>query len=161
MAEQRVGSLKVVSVTYEIWDAGGELMERVDLPVNYVHGGKSNLFPQVEQGLEGRLVGDRIEVTLTPEEGFGAPKPELTFTDDINNVPPEYQRIGAEAMFRNDKGETVTMIVTSIGNGKITLDGNHPLAGRTITFKVTVAGVRDAKPAEVASGVAEGSQFLQ
>ncbi len=161
MAEQRVGRNKVVSLTYEIRDAGGELMERVDLPVNYVHGGRSNLFPQVEQGLDGCHVGDKVEVTLAPEEGFGIPRPELIYTDTIQNVPPEYRRVGAEAMFQNEKGEAITMVVTGIANGKIILDGNHPLAGRTIAFKVTVTGIRDAKPAEVASGVAEGSQHLQ
>ncbi len=160
MSEPRVGRHKVVSVTYEIRAADGELMERVDLPVNYVHGGKSNLFPQVERGLDGHLIGDKIEVTLSPEEGFGQPKPELIFTDDIQNVPPEFRRLGAEAMFKNDKEETVTMTVTSIENGKITLDGNHPLAGRVITFTVTVTGIRSATPQEIASGVAEGSQNL-
>ena len=147
----------MVQITYQITDPGGNVLERIDLPVAYVHGGRSNLFPQVEQRLDGCAIGDSVEVTLLPSEGFGDPDPNLTFTDTIDNVPSEYRRLGAEAMFQNERGETITMTVVRIENGKVTLDGNHPLAGKTITFHVSVADIRDATPAEVDSGVPEGS----
>ncbi len=157
MPDLRVSRDKVVHITYQITDASGNVLERIDLPVGYVHGGKSNLFPQVEQRLDGCAVGDTVEVTLSPEEGFGYPDPKLTFTDAIENVPPDYRRIGAEAMFQNERGETVTMTVVRVEDGKVTLDGNHPLAGKTIKFHVTVADIRDASPEEIANGMPDGS----
>ena len=157
MAAPRVAKDQVVHITYRITDQDGTVMEQVDLPVGYVHGGQSNLFPQIEQRLDGLSVGDTVEVTLSPEQAFGQPDPDLIVSDAIENVPPEYRRLGAEAMFQNDKGETVTMTVVRIENGEVTLDGNHALAGKTITFRVTVADIRDATPEEIARGLPEGS----
>lgn len=157
MGETRVGRHKVVYITYQITDDGGNVMERVDLPVGYVHGGNGDLFPQVESKLDGCVAGDTVQVTLSPEQAFGHPKPELTISDAIENVPPEYRRVGAEAMFQNERGESITMTVTRVEDGQVTLDGNHPLAGKTITFHVTVADIRDATPEEIAKGVPEGS----
>jgi FKBP-type peptidyl-prolyl cis-trans isomerase SlyD len=74
------------------------------------------------------------------------------FTDAIENVPPPYRRIGAEAMFQNEAGETKTMIVTKIENGEITLDGNHPFAGKDLVFRVTIIDVRDATAQEKQTG---------
>lgn len=157
MGAARVTKHKVVHITYQITDEGGSILEHIDLPVGYVHGGKSSLFPQVERRLDGCAVGDTVEVTLSPQDAFGYPNPDLTFTDLIDNVPPEYRRIGAEAMFQNDRGETITMTVVRVEDGKVTLDGNHPLAGKTITFHVTVADIRDATPDEISNGMPEGS----
>ncbi len=157
MAEPRVTRDKVVYITYQITDPEGTILERVDLPVGYVHGGKSSLFPQIERKLNGCAIGDSIDVTLSPEEGFGHPRPELTVTDAIENVPPEYRQVGAEATFQNERGEAMTMTVTRVQDGEVTLDGNHPLAGKTITFHVTVSDVRDATPDEIAKGLPEGS----
>ncbi len=154
MTEQLIEKNKVVSITYSIRDEKGELMEQSDLPITYIHGVDKRMFDEIVVRLEGGKVGDEVEVTLTPEQAFGAHDPELTFSDDIENVPTEYQHIGAEAMFENDNGETMTMNVIKIEDGTITLDGNHPFAGKTIVFSLKVVGVRDASPEELASGEA-------
>lgn len=153
MAEQRVQANKVVSVKYSIVDDRGEVVEQIDVPVDYVHGGPSGLFEKIEQALEGKTVGEAVEVTLSPEEGFGVWDPELTYTDAIENVPPEYRKVGEKAEFYNDKGETIAMTVTHVDNGTVTLDGNHPFAGKTVTFNVTVAAVREASPDEMVNGI--------
>ena len=154
MTQQQIEKNMVVSITYSIRDDSGELLEQSDLPISYVHGVDKRMFEKIEQKLEGRSVGDSVEVTLTPEEGFGARDPDLSFTDMIENVPSEYRQVGAEAMFQNDDGETITMTVVSLKDGKITLDGNHPFAGRTVTFNVKVVDVRHASPEELHSGEA-------
>jgi FKBP-type peptidyl-prolyl cis-trans isomerase SlyD len=160
MSEARVGPNQVVYITYRILDSEGALHEQVDVPVGYVHGGRSPLFPEIEAALEGRRVGDRVEVTLGPEAAFGPHRPELTFTDAVENVPAEYRRLGAEATFQNDRGEALTMVVTRVADGKVTLDGNHPLAGKTVTFLVTVAEIRPATPAEVERGLPDGATLV-
>jgi FKBP-type peptidyl-prolyl cis-trans isomerase SlyD len=159
MTEPTVRRNQVVYFTYRIVDADGRLHEQIDLPVGYVHGVDSPLFPQIEAALEGRRVGDAVAVTLAPEEAFGPHRPELTFSDAIENVPPEYRRIGAEATFQNERGETITMVVTRIADGRVTLDGNHPLAGRTLTFHVAVTDVRPATETEIERGLPDGASL--
>ena len=153
MAQPIVGPDKVVYLTYEIRGTHDDVLERTDIPVGYVHGGRSALFEKIERNLEGCGVGDTVRVTLTPEEGFGESDPALTFTDDIRNVPEEYRHLGAEALFENKRGEQVTMVVNRIENGRLTLDGNHPFAGKTVIFHVTISSIRDAEKDEIERGV--------
>jgi FKBP-type peptidyl-prolyl cis-trans isomerase SlyD len=153
MQDQFIGKDKVVSFTYSIQDESGEIVEQSDMPISYVHGGKHDLFAKVVDAMEGCVVGDTVEVALTPEEAFGPHDPALTYTDDIGNVPPEFHRVGAEVEMMNDAGESRKFTVSRIENGKLTVDGNHPLAGKTITFNITVTRIRDASPEEMANGV--------
>lgn len=143
---------KVVSLTYTLHDQRGQVFEQSDVPVSYLHGHDSGLFEKVEHALEGRRAGESVEVTLGPDEGFGRHDPALTFTDDLENVPVELRRLGAQLEAQNAKGEILTFVVTRIENGKLTVDANHALAGQTVTFRVTVHEVRDATPDEMRAG---------
>lgn len=147
-----VAKNKVVSLIYVVRNEKGEIFEYRDLPVSYVHGSGTDLFPKIEQALEGRAVGDRVAVQLTPADAFGERDPKLTFTDDIENAPPELRRIGAEFEAQNAKGESILLTVTRIEGDKITVDANHPLAGQNISFEVTVQDIRDATPEEIRDG---------
>ena len=153
MAADPAGKNKVVTFTYSISDESGEILEQSDIPISFVHGGKHDLFEKVEHALEGSVVGDSIDVKLTPEEGFGVYDPKLTYTDELENVPPEFQHIGADVEMMNDQGESMKFTVTSIENGKLTVDGNHPMAGKAIIFHIKVIDIRDATPDEIVNGV--------
>lgn len=143
---------KVVSLIYVVRNEKGDIFEYRDLPVSYVHGSGADLFPKIEQSLEGHAVGDRVSVQLSPGEAFGERDPKLTFTDDIENAPPELRRIGAEFEAQNAKGESIMLTVTRIEEDRITVDANHPLAGQTINFEVTVQDIRDATDEEIRNG---------
>ena len=143
---------KFVSLTYTITDEHNDILERIDMPVNYVHGRDSQVIDKVEKALEGCALGDEISVELSPEEGFGEHQRELTFVDDIDNVPPEFRHVGAEVEFQNDKGESRMFRVSRIEDGKLTVDGNHPFAGKVITYNIRVTAVRDATPDEITNG---------
>lgn len=143
---------KVVSLIYVVRNQQGEIFEYRDLPVSYVHGSGADLFPKIEEALEGHAVGDRVSVQLSPAEAFGDRDPKLTFTDDIENAPPELRRLGAEFEAQNAKGESIVLTVIRIEGDKITVDANHPLAGQTISFEVTVQDIRDATPEEIQNG---------
>jgi FKBP-type peptidyl-prolyl cis-trans isomerase SlyD len=147
-----VAKNKVVSLIYVVRNEKGEIFEYRDLPVSYVHGSGTDLFPKIEQALEGRAVGDRVAVQLTPADAFGDRDPKLTFTDDIENAPPELRRVGAEFEAQNAKGESILLTVTRIEGDRITVDANHPLAGQNISFEVTVQDIRDATPEEIRNG---------
>ena len=157
MSEQVVSKFKVVAFLYKILDEDGTALEQSPLPMEYIHGsGNSQMFPQVEQALEGKKNGESVSVTLKPEQAFGLHDPNLTFTDDLENVPADYRVVGARPKFTNDKGESMELTVINIEDGKLTVDANHPYAGKTITFEVTVNGLRDATPAEIGTGMPEG-----
>ena len=155
MSKTVISKDKVVSITYSIVNTQGEVLEQSDLNVSYVHRGPNHMFPEVEAALEGCAVGDKIDVTLTPDQAFGERDPSLAFTDYIKNVPEQFRHIGAEVQMQNEQGETRTFFVSEIKDGKLTVDCNHPFAGKTLTFTVTVVDIRDATDAEKAEGVSQ------
>ena len=152
MALPTVSKHKAVYITYSILDQNSQVVEQSDVPIGYVHGGDSGLFEQVEAALEGATPGQKFEVFLSPAQDFGDHNPDLTFTDDIENVPPEYRHVGAKVEFQNEQGEGKMFRVSKIENGKLTVDANHPFAGQTVKFVVTVMAIRDATPEEIANG---------
>ena len=160
MADNHVTKHKVVSLTYRILDQHGSLLEQVDLPVRYVHGGKNELIEKLETALENKKIGDQVELTVEPDEAFGEHDPALTYTDDIENVPTQFREIGAEVEMQNDQGDIKTFVVSRIEDGKLTVDGNHPLAGKSLTFLVKVEAIRDASEDEIRFGVAQSPTTL-
>jgi len=146
---------KVVSVTYRIEDESGETVERIDIPVSFLYGDRSGLFKKVNSAIEGMQIGDESAVILEPSEGFGDYNHDLTFTDQIENVPSEYRAIGSEAEFSNESGETRKFVVTHVDKGTVTLDGNHPFAGKTVTFHIKITDVRDPTSDELKHGVSQ------
>ncbi|MEJ2106070.1 MAG: FKBP-type peptidyl-prolyl cis-trans isomerase [Acidiferrobacteraceae bacterium] len=149
---QAVTDQKVVTFTYTILDTEGNVLEQSDMPASYIHGIDGKMYEKAEQAMTGARVGDEVEVSLNPDEGFGYPDPALIYTEKIENVPPEYRRIGAEVEFTNEAGDSMTMTVSKIENGELIVDGNHPFAGKTVVFRMTVMGVRDATMQEVGTG---------
>ena len=144
---------KFVELTYRIVDqSNGEIIEQVEDPLGYVQGDNSLLFNQVTKKLEGKSAGDEVEILLKAKDAFGPKIEDLIFTDDIDNVPMEYRHIGANVTMQNDEGGTKDFVVSSIENGKLTIDGNHPLAGRDIIFFVEVLSIRDATADEIIEG---------
>lgn len=150
MTDQSVIPGKFVSVTYSMRDLDGNILEQSDLPVSYIHGGRTELIGGMDKALAGKRVGDEVEMTIPAAAGFGTHDPNLTFTDDLANVPPEFHRIGAEVQMQNEAGEVKTFYVTNIANGRLTVDGNHPLAGKPLQVRMTVREVRDPTSEELA-----------
>lgn len=163
MDDQVVAKNKVVYIRYSVLDEEGRVMGQQDLPTGYVHGAGSGLFDEIEQALEGARVGDEVRAALSPEKAFGPSDPNLVVTDDIDNVPPQIRYVGAEAELQNENGDVLTFRVVAIGDGKITLDGNHPLAGRNAVCQAEVLSIRDATSDEIRNGFPEeqGAPKLQ
>ncbi len=143
---------KLVFITYSILDSRGMVVEQHDMPVGYVHGANSGILPAIERAVNGRAVGERVEITLAPEEGYGERDESLVYVEELKNVPPEFRRVGAEVLFQNEAGDTKAFYVTAIEDGKLTLDGNPSLAGQSVTCLVNVVDIRDATPEEIRNG---------
>lgn len=148
MAKEVIQPGKFVSLTYRIRDTEGRVLEHNDLPVSYIQGGGRALIGGLEQAVLGKSPGDEVEALIPPQEAFGFHDPRLTFVDEIENVPVQFRRVGAEVEMRNEAGEIKTFYVTKIENGTLTVDGNHPFAGKTLQVSVRILEVRDATVAD-------------
>ena len=140
---------KLVEFTYRILDERGQVLEQMDLPVSYVHGSEFGLWQRIEAVLENRRAGDTVEVLIRPEDAFGDLDPDLRWTQHLSEVPEQFHQIGVEADFENEVGDVHTFRVTSIEGDKLTLDGNHPFAGKTLKFFLNILKVRDATEEEI------------
>lgn len=146
----------VVTLHYEMFDAGNQLLDKTEEPIAYLHGGYDGIFPLVEEALHGKAVGDVVEVALSPDDAFGEQDPELVRIEDVNVFPVEVE-VGM--MFEADDPETGDVMiyrVTDVADGKAVVDGNHPLAGMKILFKATITDVREASAEEIAHGHVHG-----
>lgn len=146
----------VVTLHYEMYDANNQLLDETDEPIAYLHGGYDGIFPLVEEALHGKSVGDEVDVTLSPDDAFGEQEADLIQVEPADAFPvtPE---VGM--MFESDDPETGDIIVyrvTDVADGKVVVDGNHPLAGMKIRFKAKVTAVRAAEASEIEHGHAHG-----
>ena len=144
---------KFVELTYKVIDehTGGVLTE-VEFPLGYVHGTNEVLAPQVMAELEGRSAGDVIEVPIDCNKIYGPRDESLVITDYIENVPAEYRQVGTAILMENDKGQTKSFLVTRVDEKTLTIDGNNPLCGREVIFRLEILTVRDATSEEIAAG---------
>ena len=144
---------KFVELNYKVLDEKtGQVLSTVEFPISYVHGANQVLAAPVMAQLEGRVVGDVIEVPIDGNLIYGPRDEKLVFTDRIENVPEEYREIGMKILMENEKGESHEFIVTRMDEQSLTVDGNNPLCGRDLVFKLEVLSVRDATPEEIEVG---------
>jgi len=150
MPSQQIQDGKYVSLTYRITDESGNVLEHSDLPLGFILGGRQELIGGMDDAIRGKQAGDQVAFELTPERGFGNYDPSLTFTDDIENVPPQFRHLGAEVQMQNEAGEVRIFHVSRIENGRLTVDGNHPLAGQRLKVQVRIEQVREATREDMA-----------
>ncbi len=151
--KQIVEDNKYVELTYKVSDRKtGAILTQVEFPLGYVHGANKVLSPQVTAELEGRSVGDIIEVAIDCNQLYGPRDESLVITDHIENVPEEYREIGTTIVMENEKGEAKNFLVTRIDDETLTIDGNNPLCGREVVFRLEILTVRDATSEEIEAG---------
>ena len=147
----------VVALDYELFDVDGNLIEKTDEPIEYLHGGYDGIFPVVEQALDGKNVGDSCRVRLEPDDAFGEYDAELVHVEPLAKFPG---KVNVGMQFEGPSGasaETLVYTVTDIADEKVVVDGNHPLAGQTLDFACTVAAVRAATDEELQHRHAHGA----
>ena len=148
---------QVVSIHYTLRDDAGEIIDRsaAGEPLAYLHG-RGNLIPGLERELTGRKPGDRVQVKIAPTDGYGeydqalvqrVPRRALKGISDV--------QVGMRLQANTPQGARA-VTVTQVAGDTITLDGNHPLAGKNLNFEVEVADVRPATAEELAHGHVHG-----
>ncbi|UCF99116.1 MAG: peptidylprolyl isomerase [Spirochaetaceae bacterium] len=144
---------KVVEIDYTLKDNSGQLIDSSEgrEPLSYIQG-TGNLIPGVEDALEGKSAGDRVEVTVPPETGYGVRDESLVLAMDRSQFT-EVDDLKAGLRFRMETPDgSGVFTVVKIEESKVHVDGNHPLAGMTLDFDITVQSVRDATPEELDHG---------
>ena len=139
----------VVTMTYELKNADGEVLESSAEPVSYLHGGYDNIFPKVEEAMHGKNVGDVVTVDLMPADAFGEFDEELVQIEPASAFPADELKVGMQFEGEDDTGEVILYTVTEIADEKVVVDGNHPWAGERVVFKATVTAVRAAIQEEI------------
>lgn len=144
---------KFVELTYRVTDrASGHVLSCVEFPLGYIHGHNEILAPSVHHELEGKSAGDVIEVPIDGHRIFGPRDESLVVTDRIENVPDEFRKVGTSILMENEKGQTRSFVVTHVDGETLTVDGNNPLCGREIVFRLEILQVRDATGEEMKAG---------
>lgn len=152
----QIGKNMVVALNYELFDVDGNLIEKTDTPITYLHGGYDGIFLPVEQALDGQGVGDARRVRLEPEDAFGEYDAELVQVEPRSKFPSNLA-VGMQFEGRTDRSADVLLYtVTDVADDQVVVDGNHPLAGRTLEFSCVVADVRTATAEEIQHGHAHG-----
>ena len=152
-----VGPDRVVVFDYVLTDEQGEELERSsEEPMVYLHGA-NNIIRGLEEALVGHAKDDEVQVILPPERAYG-----LRRDDAIQRVPIKHLLTKAKKF---DPGQVVAVntqqgqksaIVVKAGRFNVDLDMNHPFAGKTVTFDVTIRDIRDATADELSHGHAHG-----
>ena len=153
-----VAKHKVVAIDYTLTNDGGETLDSSDGrdPLMYLHGA-GNIIGGLESALEGKMVGEQVQVSIAPADGYGERNESLrqvVSREQFSGI--ENVAVGMQFRVDTNAGE-LTVTVVEVSDERVTLDGNHPLAGETLHFDVTVREVRDATEAEVSHGHAHGA----
>jgi FKBP-type peptidyl-prolyl cis-trans isomerase SlyD len=144
---------KFVELNYKVIDKKtGHVFVTIDYPLGYVHGFNDILSEEVTRELAGKKAGDIIDIPIDTKLLYGERDESLVFTDRIENVPEEYREIGMTITMENEKGEMKNFIVTRFDDETLTVDGNNPLCGRDVIFRLEVLTVRDASDEEIEHG---------
>lgn len=155
----QVAKNTVITLDYHVTDPDGEVVDEGREPLVYLHGGYDDIFPKIEEAMQGKKVGESVQVKLQPDEAFGDYDAEMVQVEPRKDFPKELQ-VGMQ--FEGgpeDGGEDDFIIyrVTDIADDKVVLDGNHPLAGMALRLHVKVQDVREASDAEIEARSVAGS----
>lgn len=142
---------KVVTLDYTLTDDSGEVLDQSrDGQFVYLHGA-SNIIPGLENALAGKAAGESLSVKVSPEQGYGQRDENLSQVVGIEMFEsPDDVAVGLQFHAQSGDGNHLVITVTNIEGDQVTIDGNHPLAGKHLNFDVTVVAVRDATEQELA-----------
>ncbi|HSG69159.1 MAG TPA: peptidylprolyl isomerase [Planctomycetaceae bacterium] len=144
---------KVVSIHYTLTGEDGRVIDSSEGrdPLAYLHGAK-NIVPGLERALEGKAPGEDIAVTVPPEEGYGQRNDELVQPVPKSNFPEGVDpQLGMQFQAQTAAGPRLVRVV-EVEEEIVTIDANHPLAGKSLNFNVSIVDVRDATPEELQHG---------
>ncbi len=158
----KIADNKAVAIHYRVTTEGGELRDasQPNEPLWYLHG-HDNIVPGLESALAGQRAGDGLTATLSPDEAYGQHDPELDLKIARTHFPDDMQdQLAPGLLFGGEHPDEpdieIVYTVVALEGEHVLVTGNHPLAGETLVFEVSIAGVRDATPEEIEHGHTHG-----
>ena len=153
MSSEQVGAGKVVTIHYTLTVDGAEVdSSRGQDPLPYLHGAQ-NIVPGLEKQLDGKSVGDQVEAKVSPAEGYGERQDEAVQIVERGQFPDDFApEVGMQIMAQTNDDQEVPCWITGLEGDDVTVDFNHPLAGKTLEFAVEIVGVREATKTEEEHG---------
>jgi FKBP-type peptidyl-prolyl cis-trans isomerase SlyD len=148
----QIGPDTFVTLAYTLYDEDGEVLDcsDEDAPLSYLHG-YGQIVPGLERAIEGMVRGNERSVIVAPKDGYGEYDPDAVLEIDRSDFPvPAEVSVGDQFLADSDDGETVPMTIVEVKADACIVDTNHPLAGETLRFQVTVLDVRPATDRELA-----------
>ncbi|SHM38960.1 FKBP-type peptidyl-prolyl cis-trans isomerase [Vreelandella subglaciescola] len=153
----QIAQNSVVAFHYTLTNDAGEVLDSSEgrEPLTYLHGG-GNIIPGLEKELEGRTAGEKLNVNVSPEEGYGEVQEQL-----MQEVPREsfqgVESVEPGMQFQaQTEGGPLMVTVKKVEADTVVVDGNHPLAGQQLAFDVEIATVREASEDEIEHGHVHG-----
>jgi len=149
MSDDAITCNQMVTIHYTLSDDSGERIDesQPEEPLSYVHG-HGQIIPGLEKALDGAGVGDKVSVTVPPDEGYGPHLPERVV--DVPRANFEFDpEVGGIVQAEMPDGRQTFLQIQAVSPDSVTLDGNHPLAGKTLVFDVVVDGLRPATDEEL------------
>lgn len=150
----KIAKDKVVLFHYSLLNAQGEVLDssRSGEPLPYIHGHK-NIVPGLEAALTGHEQGDQLQVTVTPEQGYGLrDESKVQEVDRASFEGFSELEEGMLCQMEDEQGELQLVGVTKITEDAVTVDANHPFSGLELNFEVEVVKIREATEQELAQG---------
>lgn len=149
----RIAKNAVVSIDYTLTDNDGSVLDRSreGEPLAYLHGA-GNIIPGLEEALEGKAAGDQLQVSVPPEKAYGRRVEELRHKVPRKMFDTKGEIKPGMRFHANGENGTHTVTVTAVDSEHVTVDANHPMAGKTLNFDVRVVTVRDATHEELTHG---------
>jgi len=146
-----ISANKVVTLDYTLRDESGNILDQSsDGQFTYLHGA-NNIIPGLEQALDGKSAGEKLNVKVSPEQGYGVRDENLSQVVGMEMFEsPDDIEVGLQFQAQSGDGRTIIITVTKIDGEEVTVDGNHPLAGVTLDFDVSIVDIRDATEQEIA-----------
>jgi len=146
---------KAVTLNYTLKDDQGEMLDQSnDASFIYLHGA-NNIIPGLEDALTGRVKDDKFDLVIKPEDAYGEHNPEFTQVVDrsmFDQAQAGDLEAGMQFQSQAEDGAMMIITISEVNGDKITIDGNHPLAGITLHYDVHVVDVRDATEEEITHG---------
>lgn len=157
----QIAAQTVVTIKYTLKNPEGQVLDTSEgrAPLSYLHGA-GNIVPGLEQALDGKNPGDKVDVTLTPEQGYGVRDERLIRNVPLRKLvgknPKQVVKPGDQFQAQTEVGPRL-LTVLSVKGDYANVDANHPLSGQTLHFEVEVVEVRDATDEEKQHGHVHGA----
>lgn len=153
-----IGANKVVKMNFTLTDNEGNVLDTTDHggPFSYLSG-NNNILPKLEEAINSMIIGTKKQIKLEASDAYGNYNEEVVQVVGKENFPADFElEVGLSYVASNPDGVQMPFVITEVRDEDVTIDFNHPLAGKDLTFDVELLDVRDATPEELSHGHVHG-----